>query len=725
MSAAEGASQTSDRSWESFIRREAVWLGLAVVTALAIYRLRNFNYPLSPLSWIHAWRAIAPVLPQTAWAAVRVWTFWALSSCAIAGLLRRYDPATEAGDAVLAGAVGVWVLAYVLGNLVGPLGLMRSWLVWLLLAAAIAPQLRDLRAFKFNPPSDGQKMALIAWALLSVSLLPLQLGSPVPPFMDVLNHPAAVQRILTFHRYLPFDNDPYGAFGAHVQAPALELFYAVLGLGAGCKMGTLAETAAMVPMAGLMIFSAYRLGRTLFGDTAGGMASLFLFFTCLFRREQGMRATAVVFALVGIGLAFFLDPRRNRTLFACGAMVLGTSVAAHAIGGGLAMFAAASAVVFWLASGDLSRSIAAIICLAGASMLAVPELLIATEHTVHYPLLPLIQAAGIVVILAGASRLRAQGPDRSVLTPILNATAVAGLFALLIYRHWFTGSIFDDVMRNLPMLCVFAALGLIAAVILGFVEKGSVPETGVLAVALIIGVAAHIASNYLTPKINAPAEIHMLSDFISKLIDYWIPFILIFPAGLLFALIHDRISRPLALFAVLTILMYPWTRVENPQDYDGDEHAISEQWAFNLSRAEVGYWVGTPDGRWTIGPDGFALVEVLREELRAGRITPATHILHLTESTSAWALMQVAIFTGIDDDPYDLHYDPNNLFQAGSRVHGPDDLAAALSRRPPYILEQCPAPAWMDDPPSGYDKIFDQGNLRLYRRAHLVKNAAG
>src|SRR6266481_4173480 len=176
----EGASQTSDRSLESFIRREAVWIGLAVVTALAIYRLRNFNYPLSPLSWIHAWRAIAPVLPQTAWAALRVWTFWAVSSCAIGSLLLRHDSSVEAGDAALAGAAGLWVLAYLLGNLVGPIGLMRSWLVWLLLIAAIAPQLRDLSAFKFNPPSNGQKMALIAWALLSVSLLPLQLGSPVP-----------------------------------------------------------------------------------------------------------------------------------------------------------------------------------------------------------------------------------------------------------------------------------------------------------------------------------------------------------------------------------------------------------------------------------------------------------------------------------------------------------------------------------------------------------------
>jgi hypothetical protein len=724
MSAAEGASQGAGRSLESFIRREAVWLGLAVVTALAIHRLRDFPYPLTPQSWINTARAIAPVLPETAWAAVRVWTFWGVSAWAIGGLVRRYDPTTEAGDAVLAGAVGLWVLAYVLGNVVGPLGLMRSWLVWLLLLVAIVSQLLSPQRFKFNSPSSGQKLAFIAWALLSVSLLLLQLGSPVPPFMDVLNHPAAVQRILTFHRYLPFDNDPYGAFGAHVQAPALELFYAVLALGAGCKIGALAETAAMVPMAGLMIFAAYRLGRTLFGDTAGGMAALFLFFTCLFRREQGMRATAVVFVLVGVGLAFFLDPRRNRTLFAFGAITLGTAVASHAIGGGLAMVVAALAAVVWLASGDISRSIAAVICLAGASMVAMPELLIATQYKISYPMLPVMQFVGIAIILLGAARLRPRDPQQSAATPVLNAAAVGVLFVLLIYKHWWTtDSFFDVVLRYLPILCVFAALGLIAAVILGFVEKDSRLQTWVVALAMMIGVASEAAVNYLTPMVRSPVESHMLSDFIAKLLEYWVPYILIFPAGLLFGLIHDRISKPLALFAVLTILMYPWTRIENPQDYDGEEHAISEHWAFNLARAQSGYWYGTADYRWTLDKSGFALVDVLLNEVRAGRITPATHILHLTNSTSAWELAQVAIFTGIDDDPIDLNYDPNNIFQAGSRVRGPDDLHTALSDRPPYILEQCPVPAWMGDPPTGYAQIFQGANLRLYRRADLLKNA--
>ena len=113
MSAGEGASPGSDRSLQSFFRREAVWFGLAVVTALAIYRLRDFPYPLD---LIGAVQGIAPVLPETAWAAVRVWTFWALSTFAISGLLRRYDPSIEAGDALIAGAAGLWILAYVLGK---------------------------------------------------------------------------------------------------------------------------------------------------------------------------------------------------------------------------------------------------------------------------------------------------------------------------------------------------------------------------------------------------------------------------------------------------------------------------------------------------------------------------------------------------------------------------------------------------------------------------------
>ena len=62
-------------------------------------------------------------------------------------------------------------------------------------------------------------MAILAFILVMVGLVPLQLGSPAAPYMDVMSYPASVQRILSFKRYLPFDNDPYGCWGPQAQTP--------------------------------------------------------------------------------------------------------------------------------------------------------------------------------------------------------------------------------------------------------------------------------------------------------------------------------------------------------------------------------------------------------------------------------------------------------------------------------------------------------------------------
>jgi hypothetical protein len=698
----------------------AAWAGLAIVTALALHRLRDFPYQLH---WLGAWRAIWPLVPLTAWTAAKVWVFWALSTLIIGGWLLRFDSTIEVGDAILAGAAGLWIVAYVAGNLLGPLGLWRTITIWIALAAAAFIPVHDPPRVRFSSPSIGQKYAMLAWALLAVSMLPLQLGSPVPPFMDVLNHPAAAQRMVTFHRYLPFDNDPYGAYGAHVQAPALELFYATLALGSATHYATLAETAAMLPMAGLITFATYRLGRTLFGDTAGGIAALLLFFTNIFRREQGMRATAVVFALAFLGLAFVLDGKRNRSLFAIGALALGTAVASHAIGGALAMLVAAGAGVLWIVSGDTSGFLAMLIGLVGAAIVAMPEVVIAEQRPVPYPVLPMLILAGITSIVAGASQL-GQRASKTRVIDWLGVGLLVSMFIVIWYRHEINHSMLDGIAPLMPLLVAFAAAGILAAGI--EVWQGErLPNLGAVAIAFLIALAAEFANKRLEPIVASPVARHMLSDSMSKLADYWVPYFLVFPAGYALAFVHDRIARPLAFFAVMTMLIYPWYRSANPQDYDSDEHAITEQWAFNLARAEHGYWIGTGDGRWTMNPDGLALVDALNREVQAGRITPATHILHLTDTTSAWSLAQVAIFTGIDDDPLDYHYDPNNLFQAGSRVRGLADLPDALAQRPPYILEQAPPPYGIGDPPNGYVEIFNRGGYRLYRRADIGEGAHG
>ena len=708
----------SDGTW----LRSAWWQWLAAlaavafVTRLAIRREAAFPYPLDIVG---GWSAIVPLLRVTGWTAIRVWTFWILSTAIVGGLLRRVDQSIETSDALIAGAAGVWVVAYIAGNLLGPIELWNSLTIWILLAAGAAALAKRPFPFSLAEPSTGQKLALLAWAMLSFSLLALQLGSPVPPYMDVLNHPAAVQRIVTFGRYLPFDNDPYGAYGAHVQAPALELFYATLAFGSRTHLATLAVTAAMVPMAGLMMFAAYRLGRALFGDTAGGMAALLLFFTCLLRREQGMRATAVVFALVTIGLAFMIELPRNRILFALGAVMLGTAVASHALGGGFAIITAAGIGLTWFAAEDIAGAEAMVICLTGAAVFALPEILIAERYRVSYPLLPLAIIAGIAIILFGASRLRESFLRESKVPRYFTASLTAILLELIFYRHLEHRSMFDTLAPQMPILAACALIGMIAAAVIGFREDGVMPNASAIAVALMIGVVAEFANDWLDPIVQSPIPRHMLQEVMSKMADYWVPYFLIFPAGLIFALLYERLSKPLAFFVVMTILIFPWFEAPNPQDYDGNEHAIVDQWAFNFARARDGYWGGAGDSRWALDADGIALVAKFNSELRAGRITPATHILHLTPSTSAWDLAQIAVFTGIDDDPIDYHYDPHNLFQAGSRVRGVAALPEAMAQRPPYVLEQGPPPAGFVVPPPGYEEIFNQGEFQLFRLKEL------
>jgi len=694
----------------------AVEIAIAIITALAIHRLRDFPYPLN---WRAAFIGVLSVLPQTGWAAIKVWSFLGIGTAIVAGLLLRVDPELGLGDAILGGASGLWVSAYVLGQALGPIGLFRAPTLWIALALGALWLWRYPPRLRFTPLDSGQKLALLAFGLLAVSMLPLQLASPVVPFMDVLSYPASAQRVLTFGVYLPFDNDPYGQWGPYAQTPALELLYAAVALGSHTKLAVLAESAMMVPMAALIIFGVYRLGKTLFDPTAGGMAALLLFFTCLFRRAQGMRGTAVDFALVGIGLAFFLDARRSRLRMAIGALVLGTAVASHAIIGGLAMLVAAAGLLFWLAEGDRDRFVIGVLCLIGATLIAIPEFAIGLVLRFRYPLMPLSQLAGIALIVAASARLRSQPTEEPKSVAWLNRALVVLLVAGVIYRHaTVPGSIYEQVAGHLPMLVMFAFGGFVALLHLWPHEPGTMRYGGLAAFALILAIASEYLGEFLYRIAASPSFQMMVWDIGIKSWDYWSPYFLLFPAGLLFALLYERWSKPATIFALLTILIYPWHQGQNA-DYDSDQHSVTEQWAFNLATAARGYWAGSADRRWTFGPAEFALLEVMNKEIAAGRITPSTHVLHIAQSTSPWIFAHFSVFNGVNEDPIEFTPPSSTLWQAGSRVREIGALAQALAEKPPYILEQAKSPSQKVKIPDEYEEVFHRAGLELFRRRDL------
>ncbi|HXW85583.1 MAG TPA: hypothetical protein VEJ86_14350, partial [Candidatus Binataceae bacterium] len=66
----------------------AACAGLVVVTALAILRLRDFPAQFTVAGVIGG---VLPLLPQTGWAALKVWIFWGWTAAVIAALATRFD----------------------------------------------------------------------------------------------------------------------------------------------------------------------------------------------------------------------------------------------------------------------------------------------------------------------------------------------------------------------------------------------------------------------------------------------------------------------------------------------------------------------------------------------------------------------------------------------------------------------------------------------------------
>jgi len=77
-----------------------------------------------------------------------------------------------------------------------------------------------------------------------------------------------------------------------------------------------------------------------------------------------------------------------------------------------------------------------------------------------------------------------------------------------------------------------------------------------------------------------------------------------------------------------------------------------------------------------------------------------------------------SVFTGIDDDPIVSEIPAQDAgWLAGGRVRPMEELPQALAAHPPYpyiLIDTVPPPS-MDLPPAGYEEIFSDEGLHLYR----------
>jgi hypothetical protein len=209
-------------------------------------------------------------------------------------------------------------------------------------------------------------------------------------------------------------------------------------------------------------------------------------------------------------------------------------------------------------------------------------------------------------------------------------------------------------------------------------------------------------------------------------IDYWYPFIWVLPAGWLCAALARWTTTGLATVAVVLALFYPWAPLVDPNSH---HQSIAEAWAQELALAKGGYWAG--HRRWAQTPAQFALSRLLQDEIAAGRIGFATHIVHvepfvlLNEN-----VVLFSVYTGIDDDTYiyDAKWEPD-ISNVGGRVHPRRELDAALAARPPYVVVHDRTHSGRILPVDGramiaeavpdYEEIFSDDGVRLLRRPDL------
>ena len=688
----------------------AITLGLVIVVTLAIRRVgESPNFP-DGLDWRKAFAGIRPLLPQTGWAAVKVWAFWGWGTAVIAGLLLKIDPAVEVGDALLGGATGLWACAFVLGTIVGPWGLFQAPLFWALLGAGSLWLARHRPTIALRGLSDGQKLALLAFVLFAIITVPLQLASPVIPYRDALGWAASAQRIISFGRYIPFDNDPYGLWTPAAQTPGFELLIVLLAYGSHSPSAALAESAAMVAIGGLVIFGTFRMGKTLLGDKVGGMGALLLLTAGFPRLVQSVRPTAIDFALIGVGLGFFLDRRRSRLLIALGALLLGVAIPTHVVEGALGIILAFGGILLWFLAGDRSSFRAGLICLAGSLLIGLPEFPIALSMPLPHLGLILIELAALVVIGLGASAMP-QAPERN--QGRLRALNLAAMALFLPLAFW---SLRVE-LAFIPTLLVLAVLGSIFLLGRLWMAFETVPMAGVVALAIFSYPAAALVQVLLRPYfIGRPAQ--LLVDLLPDLMHFSIRYFLALPAAVPFALLYDRWMKPLALFAVLTVIVYPWSVKVAPESqwvWFSEGHSIVEHLAYNLTIEANGYWQGAPDHHWLCGPQQFDLIGFLNREIRSGRINSDTRIAHFAFRSTRDDYLPSALFTGINEDPVEYSYNPNDFYHWGSRVVGVDKIGEVMARKPPYILDQL-STVMGGEPFADYEEIFHEGDVRLLHR---------
>lgn len=698
--------------------------GLAAVALVAAVVVRQADP--NGFSIGGALAGIASQLPVTLPAAILLGVASLANGLAGAVLVRlvRGVPFRTWSDLVLIGFGAAVLLDCSLVFSLGGLGLFRQGSVGAILAVVLALGLvrRPLVAIPLRLPRPaGTSRALMAglvrWLLIGLvwgGPLVVALASPVVPAGDVLpNHVAPAEHLRVFGQIATLATYPSPIYGPS------RLF-----LGYSALMATLATLTALPaalsvaaftgPLIVLTAVGVRRLAAAFFGAEAGFWVLLAYPLASTFVRLPDVRDSVVALPLAALALAQLAGPPGNRPAWTSHrlasrfgpdwilAVALAATILVHPLVGALTEV---TVVIVTLADPAryARRALPAVLASAVA---ALPQLAVMIGFA-PVPAWGLVAFAGAAIAGILAARLIDLAPPSGISTRSATAgLALIGLAVVSLAIVVDPAALGQAIASFNPAFPVLFGGAILAVGLVPAARGGRRVLVAALAAggAMLLGVA-------LLPDTSLLGQ--SLRYEIPKAVGYWLPWACVPAVAALVSLVARRPGplaiRTLAAGVFLAIVLVPFGPIR--ADRSQASQPVAAVLVHQLETAQTGYWQGYPDDRLVVASSGADVLDFLRTEIAAGRISAETQLLHVAASYQESASLPIGDFTGIEETLLSAD-STTTIFTVGGRIHPLSSLAVQLAAGFPYVVLEpagLPASIRAQIDAAGYRLVFRNG----------------
>lgn len=647
------------------------------------------------------------------------------------------------------------LFTFVVMMTVGVLGRYTTIIIWdVALIVIFFPYrlkafLNDLKEFVQNVKiSFNLDFHLFSSALVffGLPLLALQLTSPVPPWMDILEvYVAPVQRILSFGQYLPHDALPFAFYNSSRSVPLFTAFYSFIAALTGLQAAQ-AIVASSIYILFIALLAVFFTANTLGGSPCGGIAvwlfSLSINYLSLPHGRSGVFVMLFFIPAIAFLIRMLLsETGKDKLLFAIlTGLALGATTLVHPTVGVysyLLFGTVAVLMMIWISPRYFSRFLYILIIAGFISS----TLLFQVREFIHFSLL-LTGLTWISLGVLSGLGLHAIGlwlkkhpesrelPKFSLksLIPIVAIVLAIGISAIFSWHyHWMNETPLNFLFTRIPFFIILGFILMIRVIYLYWKSK-SMPIVNLkLGIALLfiaggfllLALPLHILPLF---PIEGSVGASLCQELPSKGMNYWLsPMLVIFVPMIIYGL-KKSLWRDLSVLLLLLLMVVPIFSLLPRFNFLDDVLICWPTVAKGqIDVAANGYFHGYGDPRKLMSDDDYKLVIYLQGLINTGKLKINDTIYHIAEEQHPWTATPFPAFTGIRQSLILVNRDPGDINTKWGRITDfPKDFNFETDRW--VVTEKCVIEKYPDFFISFHEKyqtLFENNRVVFFERKAL------